>query len=113
MEIHVQHQAINDGTETILNVDMLPVHELPPTRGGVRRMADIHITVPLGSPEHRQLHAAFEYKSHGMPVPIRLRTGEHEGMWNIVRHQMPGMPSDGRVRLRLNFAGTVEMWNQP
>lgn len=105
MEILVQHPAINDGAETSLDVDMTPIHELPPTRGGLRRMAEIQITTPLGGSQHKFLNAAFRDRQSSVPQPIRLRTDDHVGMWNIHRVRMPGIPSDGLVRLTLSYAG--------
>ena len=106
MRIFVQHPAINNGTETKLDVDMTPIHELPPTRGGLRDLADIQITVPLGSPEQKLLDSAVR----DMQSPIRLRTDAHDGTWLITDEQWPGIPSDGLVRLTLSTTGD---WTTP
>ena len=102
MQIHVQHRAINDGTETPLDVDMWPIRELPP-HGGRRRMADIQIVVPVDSPAHHHLNAAFLDRRLYLRLPIRIRTAEHDGLWNIRRVHLPP-PNDTLVRVSLGFA---------
>lgn len=81
MALHVQHPDVNDGAETSLEDARLgAIHELPPTAIGIRRMADLKLTVPFDSPDRNVLSAIFESRSH---APMRLRTNGHIGMWNI------------------------------
>ena len=103
MEIYIQHPAVHEGSETRVDVAMTPIHELPPTRGGLRRMAQIQITVPLASRAHKLLHAISESNE-----PMRLRTGRHVGMWSIVEYRLPGIPSDGQARVTLVFSGSAD-----
>ena len=102
MRVYLQHLDVNGGAETALDLEMSPIHELPPTRGGLREMASIHMAFPIGGPAHKAL-SAYE-KLH---EPVRLRTSDHVGMWLIQRTQMP-TGGDMQVRLRLVFAGSVD-----
>ena len=71
-EIYIQHPAVNDGTETqLVDVEMTAIYELPPTRGGIRQMADIEMVVPIDSSDCRVLNLI-----EGLRTSMRLRTGE-------------------------------------
>ena len=102
MEIHIQNEDINDGKELTLDVNMTPIRELPPTRGGLRRTADIVIATAMGSDAHKALSTVF---SSPKEPYLRLRTKTHDGVWGIRQYIMPGIPSDGRVRFTLYNTG--------
>ena len=97
-EIHIQHPAVKNGTEMqLVDVRMSRVRELPPTLGGVTRMADIEMTGPIASPDFSALNAVRQSKE-----PMRLRTGPHDvGMWLIEKFEMPGP----HFRMTLRFTG--------
>ena len=96
MEIYLRHEAINNGVETLIDIATTPIYE----------MGDIGVTTPIGSPEHKLLHAVWESRSSG---PMRLRvvqeTGEIRGLWLIRTMRWPEVPSDGCVRMELQYAG--------
>ena len=99
MAIHVQHPDVNDGAETSLEDARLgAIHEFPPTAIGIRRMADLELTVPFDSPDRNVLATIFNSQSH---APMRLRTTGHVGMWNIKRWSRRTKMD----RLTLCFAG--------
>ena len=100
-EIYIQHPAVNDGTETqLVDVEMTAIYELPPTRGGIRQMADIEMVVPIDSSDCRVLNLI-----EGSRTSMRLRTGDYVGRWFITRSRMPGIPSDGLFRVTLCCTG--------
>ena len=99
-EIYIKHPAVNEGVETqLVDVEMTDFHELPPTRGGVERVRDIQMTVPINSPARSVLRAVARSQK-----PMRLRTDDHLGMWLISR-DTPGLPQDGLYRATLTYAG--------
>ena len=104
MEIHIQHPAVNDGVETPLDiVRMTDIYEPPPTRGGLRDMAEVHMGVFFNSPAHKMLNAVYRSRN-----PMRLRTDGHVGMWLIRASGLPGIPSDGCASLTLCFSGSAD-----
>ena len=83
---------------------MTDINELPTTPGGIRQMADVDMTVPFRSSAHKTLHAVYYSRN----PTLRLRTARHVGMWIIQTYELPGIPSDGCVRLTLCFAGPAD-----
>lgn len=105
MKAYIQHNAINDGGETRLDADVSDVYELP-TRAGVRRIADVVVTTPIGSPAHK-LPRKVEEGDGREPLHLRVvrETDQVTAAWLIRGTQMPGYPGDGLVRFTLAATG--------
>ena len=104
MKIQLQHSAVDDGVTVTLDVNVMKVCKLPPTRAGVRRMADIEITVPPGSANRGILHR-FVKAQRETRTATRLVARGHSGLWSIKGVRMP-MPGDDLVRITLTYSGS-------
>ncbi|MDE2873291.1 MAG: hypothetical protein OXQ94_16560 [Gemmatimonadota bacterium] len=103
--IELHHPEVNDGNTVAITVQMTRIYCSPPDRAGRRKIGDIDVTVPLRSKEHRVLNE-FEEAICGPAgiVPMRLKAGDHVGMWSVRKRQFVG----DSALYTLCFSGTVE-----
>ena len=62
-------------------------------------MDEIRMVVPFGSIAHDLVSTLSSSAS------VRLRVGDHDGMWFVARSKMPGIPGGDSTWLTLRFAG--------
>ena len=100
--IELYHPNVNAGNVVSMPVQMTAIRCSPPNDIGLRTMDGIDIVVPLRSDEQRLLHE-FENAISGPAgiIPVRLATGDHVGMWSMIRHSFEGYD----VRYSLVYSG--------
>jgi len=101
--VELYHPNVNGGNVVSISVKMTPIHCSPPDDLGRSKMDDIDIVAPLRSDEQRLLHQLEDaISSPSGIIPVRLATGDHVGMWSIIRHSFEAED----VRYSLVYSGS-------
>ena len=100
--ILIRHPNVKDGHEELLKLDVA-ICEPASTPVGPRHRIDIYVSAPVGSRECEVLQAVER-----SDAPMRLRAGQHLGMWSVVGSRWPTTRDDQMVYFRLDFVGAAD-----